>query len=207
MTQQLDEAAGVPRYAGGVAFSFPIMLDLDGVPVLLVGGGAVATRKGTALLNAGAALTVVAPVVSDELAARATRVERRGYVAHDIAGHRLVFTATDDAAVNAAVARDATDAGVWVNSADDPSNCSFALPAIVRSGSVVVAVGTDGSSPALAQHLRDRIAATVVTPAVGRAAADLAAQRDAVHAAGGSTETIDWSDRVAEALLRYDHPL
>jgi siroheme synthase-like protein len=89
---------------------------------------------------------------------------------------------------------------VWVNSADDPANCSFILPAVTRRGPVTVSVGTDGASPALARHLRDRIAAEVLGPEVERAAAELARQRAEFHAAGVSTETIDWTDRLRQAL-------
>lgn len=183
-----------------MAFTYPVMLDLGDVPVLLVGGGVVATRKGEGLVAAGARLTVVAPVVRAELAALAHRVEERAYRSADLAGHRLVMTATDDPEVNAKVARDAGEVGIWVNSADDPANCTFILPAVARSGPVTIAVGTDGSSPALARHLRDRIRAEILTPDVALAADDLARQRAEVHATGGSTEDIDWSDRVVAAI-------
>lgn len=186
-----------------MAFGFPIVLDLTDVPVLLVGGGNIASRKAGQLLDAGARLTVVAPVVHDELAGRAAEVRRRPYERDDIAGHRLVMTATDDPAVNARVAADAREAGIWVNSADDPANCSFILPAVTRRGPVVVAVGTDGSSPALARHLRDRIADEVLTPGIADVAAELARQRAAFHEQGISTETVDWSGRLRDALDRF----
>jgi precorrin-2 dehydrogenase/sirohydrochlorin ferrochelatase len=187
-------------YCSGMRFGYPIVLDLTGVPVLVVGGGQIAARKASGLLEAGARLTVVAPVVGSDLAAAAAMVHERPYRSADIAGHQLVLTATDDPTVNAQVAIDARQAGVWVNSADDPENCSFILPALARRGSVVVAVGTDGSSPALARHLRDRIAAEVLTPNVEAAAQELARQRAALRATGVSTESIDWTDRVREAL-------
>ena len=44
-------------------FPYPVFLDLTGVPVLVVGGGAIALRKATGLVDAGAVVTVVAPVV------------------------------------------------------------------------------------------------------------------------------------------------
>ncbi|MFZ4718334.1 MAG: precorrin-2 dehydrogenase/sirohydrochlorin ferrochelatase family protein [Ilumatobacteraceae bacterium] len=186
-----------------MAFGFPIMLDLTDVPVLVVGGGNIASRKAAQLLDAGALVTVVAPYVQDRLAERAAVVHRRPYEAADIAGHRLVMTATDVPAVNAQVAHDAKAAGIWVNSADDPENCTFILPAVTRQGPVVVSVGTDGSSPALARHLRDRIANEIVTPGIADVAAELARQRAEFHAQGISTETVDWTDRLADALDRF----
>ena len=68
---------------------------------------------------------------------------------------------------------------------------------------VVVAVGTDGSSPALARHLRDRIADEVLTPGIADVAAELARQRAAFHEQGISTETVDWSGRLRDALDRF----
>ncbi|MBI4935136.1 MAG: bifunctional precorrin-2 dehydrogenase/sirohydrochlorin ferrochelatase [Actinobacteria bacterium] len=183
-----------------MAFGYPVVLDLTDVPVLMVGGGQIASRKVAGLLAAGARVTVVAPMVLPDLAMQVHEVRARPYEAADLDGHRLVMTATDDAAVNAAVGRDATAAGVWVNSADDPENCSFILPAVTRRGPVVVAVGTDGSSPALARHLRDRIASEILTAEVETAAVELARQRAEFHAQGISTETVDWSDRLRAAL-------
>jgi siroheme synthase-like protein len=183
-----------------MSFGYPVMLDLEGVPVLLVGGGRVALRKAQGLAQAGALVTVVAPEVLAELAHLAAQVRARPYATTDLDGHRLVVTSTDDATVNARVAADARAAGIWVNSADDPANCSFILPAVARRGPVVVAVGTDGASPALASHLRDRIAGDILTAQVEVAATELARQRAELHAAGISTETVDWSDRVRTAL-------
>ena len=99
------------------------------------------------------------------------------------------------------MAADAQAAGVWVNSADDPANCTFILPAVARRGPVVVAVSSGGASPALASHLRDQIDAMALD-GVDVAAADLARQRAEVHAAGGSTEEVEWDERVRQALAR-----
>jgi siroheme synthase-like protein len=183
-----------------MAFLYPVFLDLGDVPVLLVGGGQVASRKAEGLVAAGARLTVVAPIVVPATRALAAVVHEREYRAVDLAGHQLVITATDVAAVNAQVAADAKAAGIWVNSADDPEHCTFILPAIARRGPLIAALSTGGASPALAGRLRDRIAAEVLTPAAESAAIELARQRAAIHAVGGSTESIDWTDRVTAAL-------
>ncbi|MGB8859720.1 MAG: bifunctional precorrin-2 dehydrogenase/sirohydrochlorin ferrochelatase [Ilumatobacteraceae bacterium] len=183
-----------------MAFPYAVFLDLLDVPVLLVGGGTVAVRKATALVEAGARVTVVAPVVQPELVAMVAEVQVRPYERGEVAAYQLVITATDDPAVNAAVSRDAVLAKVWVNSADDPEHCSFILPAIARQGPITVAVSTGGASPALARELRRRVAEQVLTPEAGAAAVELARQRAEIHAAGASTESVDWTDRVRAAL-------
>jgi precorrin-2 dehydrogenase / sirohydrochlorin ferrochelatase len=185
-----------------VAFDYPIMLDLTDVPVLVVGGGGIALRKIEGLLTAGADVTVVAPAVDDDISDLAVRIVERGYEIGDLEGKRLVITATDDPAVNAAVAGDATARGIWVNSADDPANCTFTLPAVARDGVVTISVGTGGASPALASYLRCELEKWLGEIGAADAAVTLAAQRAELKADGVSTESIDWSDRVQAALRR-----
>ena len=112
---------------------------------------------------------------------------------------RLVVTATGRADVDAAVAAAATAAGIWVNAADQPADCSFILPAIARNGPLAVAVSTGGTSPALARRLRDR-AGALLTDEVVALALDLQARRAAVRASGGSTEDVDWSGLIDPVL-------
>lgn len=183
-----------------MTFGYPVLLDLSGARVLVVGGGPVGLRKATGLWEAGAQVTVIAPATVSGVAAVAADVEHRPFVEGDVVGFQLVITATDDPAVNALVAADAKAHGIWVNSADDPDNCTFILPAVARRGPIIVAVSTGGTSPALAQRLRDDIASTVLTEAAEAAAIDLGRQRAEIHALGASTEDVDWSERVAAAL-------
>jgi len=195
----MDTAAdGAPRFAA------PIVLDLHGVPVLVVGAGRVAATKVDSLAAAGAAVVVVAVEVSPAVeralgAGRVHRLERRPYRADDLDGVRLVVTATGDHEVDATVARDAGAAGLWVNAADRRELCSFILPAIARRGPLSIAVSTDGASPALARRLRDR-AGELLTPDVVALAARLADERAAIHDAGGSTEGRDWSALIDPVL-------
>ena len=142
----------------GPPVPYPVNLCLTGQRVLVVGGGPVAARKVDALRQAGARVTVVAPAA---VAAISERPEvtwcPRSYQPPEANSYRLVVTATDDPAVNAQVARDCEDANVFVNSADDPANCTFTLPSVARRGDLQVAVSTGGRSPALARWLRKRI--------------------------------------------------
>lgn len=183
-----------------MTFAYPVFLDVGGVAVLVVGGGPIALRKATGLAEAGAIVTVIAPDLVDGFVSVAQRIEQRQYRSGDVADYQLVITATNDPAVNAQVATDAKANRVWVNSADDPDNCSFILPAIARRGLVTVAVSTGGASPALARRLRTDIATDHLTAAVEAAAIELARQRAEIHTTGAKTEDIDWGGRVDAAL-------
>ena len=137
---------------------YPVNLCLAGQPVLVVGGGPIAARKVEGLLRAGACVTVVAPAAIGAISENPEVAwQRRGYRADESQSYRLVVTATNDPAVNAQVARDCEAANVFVNSADDPANCTFTLPSVARRGDLQVTVSTGGRSPALARWLRKRI--------------------------------------------------
>lgn len=137
---------------------YPVNLCLAGQPVLVVGGGPVAARKVEGLLQAGACVTVVAPAAVGAISDNPEVVwQRRAYQPHESRSYRLVVTATSDPAVNAQVARDCEAANVFVNSADDPANCTVTLPSVTRRGDLQVTVSTGGRSPALARWLRKRI--------------------------------------------------
>lgn len=182
------------------AATYPVNLRVDGRRCLVVGGGTVAARKARGLLEAGAVVHVIAPRVSEHMRALAVTVDERPFAPGDTAGHRLVLVATDDPAVNQAVAAEADGAGIWVNSADDPANCTFILPAVARQGPITVAVGTAGTSPALAGWLRDRIAADL-GPEHAALAALLSEARDAIRADGRSTEGLDWKTALESGML------
>jgi precorrin-2 dehydrogenase/sirohydrochlorin ferrochelatase len=180
---------------------YPVLLDLAGRSCLVVGGGPVALGKVRGLLAAHALVTVVAPDVVGELAAlEGVTVERRSYEARDVAGHRLVLTATDDPVVNHQVFLDGEAAGVWVNSADDPANCAFTLPAVVRRGPITVAVSTGGHSPALSSWLRDRFAAEL-GPEYEILLQLLAERREALRSEGIRTEGLSWKDALDSGML------
>ncbi len=184
MSTTIDRRTRAPHY--------PVNLELRDQPVLVVGGGAVAARKVAGLLDVGAAVTVVAPYAIAELRDNASlRWHEREYQRGEAASYRVVITATDDPAVNAQVARDARATGVPVNSADDPDNCSFTLPALVRKGDIQITVSTAGRSPALAAWLKTRIEAVVHDTYVDLL--DLLAEtRAELQLEGRSTETPAW---------------
>jgi len=136
----------------------PIYLRLAGRRCLVVGGGEIALRRARTLAEAGARVRVVAPDVRTELHDVAgVEVTRAAYNPEMLAGVELVFACTDRRAVNAAVAADARRAGTWCNAADQPDDCDFFMPAVVRRGRLSVAVGTGGAAPALSSAVRKRL--------------------------------------------------
>src|SRR5688572_4435349 len=163
---------------------FPLFLDLAGKPVLLVGGGEVAARKYSLLGEAGAVVTVVAPQLGSELAAAVGRGAAthlaRVFETNDIDGAWLVVAATNDRAVNAAVAAAAHAARIPCNVVDDRELSSFIMPAIIDRSPVQIAVSTGGTSPVLARLIRERLE-TLLDGSLGTFAAFADRWRDAVR--------------------------
>jgi precorrin-2 dehydrogenase/sirohydrochlorin ferrochelatase len=137
---------------------YPAYLDIRNRNCLVVGGGAVGTRKVQMLLKCGASVTVVSPVVSEPLKTLANRrtitLHQRSYRFSDLAGVFLVIGATDDAQLNRQISQDANRLDLLCNIADQPRDCNFILPSIVNRGDLIISVSTSGNSPALAKKLR-----------------------------------------------------
>jgi siroheme synthase-like protein len=163
--------------------------------LLVVGAGRIAARKIEPLLDLGAQVTVVAPAAGDEVkawaaAGRLTLVERP-FAPADLDGAWLAFTAADDPAVNAAVFAAGEERRIWVNSADDPANCSFTLMSVIRRGDLVLSVGTGGRSPALATQVR-RTLEQEYGPEYEVLLNVLSEAREALRSSGRSSEDADW---------------
>jgi precorrin-2 dehydrogenase/sirohydrochlorin ferrochelatase len=179
---------------------YPVNLVVEGRPCLVVGGGAVAAEKAAALVACGAEVHVVAERVGPDVRALPVTWEERSYNVGEVSGYRLVVAATGSAAANKTVYDDGESAGVWVNSVDDPDNCSFTLPAIIRRGSLMVTVSTAGRSPAVASWLKERLGAEI-GPEYGVLLDLVAAEREAVRAGGRSTEGLNWQKALDSDML------
>jgi len=136
---------------------YPLLLDLTGRRVVVVGGGAVGARRALAMADAGAvvqviALSVVSAIADDERIS----VAAREYAASDLDGAWLAHACTGVEAVDTAVARDAEAAGVWCVQASSAVDSSAWTPAVARVDDVVVSVNA-GGDPGRARDLRDAI--------------------------------------------------
>jgi uroporphyrin-III C-methyltransferase/precorrin-2 dehydrogenase/sirohydrochlorin ferrochelatase len=188
-----------------MGFHYPVVLDLDGRRCVVVGGGTVAEHKARGLLEAGAAVTVIAGEVTDGIAALCARgnaaVVARPYAEGDLAGAFLVIAATDDPSVNARVHAEAKQRAVLLNAVDDAAHCDFAAPSVLRRGDLTIAVSTSGQAPALARRVRELLEGRF-GPEWGTLVEVLAGAREAV-----GPRTVDfptWAARWGRAL---DHDL
>jgi siroheme synthase-like protein len=181
-----------------------VALSIAGRCCVVVGGGAVAARKVAALLESGATVRVISPALcpalADAVACGAVAVEQRAYQSGDLAGAFLAVAATNDRAVNAAVAAEARAAGALVTVCDDAAASDVVGMAMVRRGGLTVAIATDGASPALARLVREEIEA-LLTPEYAELLALVAAERRAVQATGQAVPAARWRAAVTPDLL------
>jgi precorrin-2 dehydrogenase / sirohydrochlorin ferrochelatase len=140
---------------------YPVYLQLYQKKVLIVGGGSIATQKIKTLLDTGCIITVVSPTITKEIASwnqqKLLRLKQREFLAIDVNNMNLIFSATNNRDVNEKIKTLANQKSIMVNAVDDPPNCDFYVPSIVRRGSLVIAISTQGECPGFAKLLRKKI--------------------------------------------------
>ena len=146
--------------------SYPLVLDVTGRRVVVVGGGPVAARRALPLADAGADLVIVSPflceALADLVAAGHVTWVTRDYARGDLEGAWLAHTATGERATDAAVAGDAEAARIWCVRADDADASKAWTPAVARIGDLLVAV-SGGGDPGRATRLRDAVQTALET--------------------------------------------
>jgi uroporphyrin-III C-methyltransferase/precorrin-2 dehydrogenase/sirohydrochlorin ferrochelatase len=164
--------------------AFPVFMRVKGRAVIVVGGGAAAFAKARLLSQSSARLTIVAPSLDPDFAAWLAGGDAAWisgtYSAALLDGAALVFAATGEEAMDRQIVRDARARRIPVNAVDRPELCDFFTPALVNRAPLVVAVGTEGAAPVLAQMVRARIE-QLLSPSLGRLAALAAGFRGAAE--------------------------
>jgi precorrin-2 dehydrogenase len=139
---------------------YPVMLNISGKKVLVIGGGNVAARKVRDLVECGALVTVVAPSVEASITElknscpEKIEIVRRAYRKGDLVGAFMVFSATDDERINRMVFQEAGESNIFINAVDDPPNCTFFVPSWFKRNGLVISVSTGGISPSMAARIR-----------------------------------------------------
>jgi precorrin-2 dehydrogenase/sirohydrochlorin ferrochelatase len=140
---------------------YPIFIKLDGKTALVVGGGKVAQRKIETLLEYGASICMI----SKNLTGKLRRLVEMGKIDYlgdkfedkHLDGAFVVIAATDDEKLNHEISWIAQKRGLLINAVDQPPDCNFIVPSIVRRGDLILAISTSGKSPALAKRLRKKM--------------------------------------------------
>jgi len=145
-----------------VAYSYPILLDLEGKLVVIVGGGKAAVFKAEGLIEAGATkIRCIAPEIDKEMPQEVAKVYSR-FVPSHVDGAALVFAATNSSETNIDVVRAARERNIPVaRVAREGDLGDFVVPANWRVGPIVVSVST--GSPALSRTLRDEIKGNITS--------------------------------------------
>jgi len=161
----------------------PIFLNINGKRTLIVGNGVIAARKADLLLRAGSDLTIIAPVLGEELSRLAETYsfnhKASGLTAEDLCGCVVAFGCSDDDAVNRNLCELASVAGVMVNVPDQTESCDFTMPAVVDRTPLLIAISSGGSSPLLVRMLKARFE-TTIPAAYGRLAEFAGSYRDRI---------------------------
>ncbi len=139
---------------------YPIFFNIENRLAIVIGGGEVGYRKVKDLIDADARIKIISPEIHNGIKElknkNINRVDiiQREYQYGDIEGASLVYSSTNDTKTNRKVFEEAEEKGIFINSVDDPENCSFYVPSLVRKGDMILAVSTSGASPAMAAKLR-----------------------------------------------------
>lgn len=141
---------------------YPVMMNLDGKQVVVVGGGKVASRKIMGLIESGARITVISPELENELR-HLVEIGRISWIEKEFEeavldlfpDAVLLFGTTDRRDVNVSIQKAAVNRKMLCNIADVPDLCTFIVPAVITQGDLMISVSTGGSSPALARRIRE----------------------------------------------------
>jgi precorrin-2 dehydrogenase/sirohydrochlorin ferrochelatase len=139
---------------------YPITLKLTGKKAVIIGGGKVAERKIYGLLGTNAAITVIAPNVTEGIKQfvedKQILWQKKTFSIEDIQDAFMIFAATNDKNLNRSI-KEAAEAHQLVLVADDPESSDFHVPSLIRRGRLNIAVSTGGASPVLARRIREQL--------------------------------------------------
>ncbi|WP_375753972.1 bifunctional precorrin-2 dehydrogenase/sirohydrochlorin ferrochelatase [Vibrio sp. HN007] len=138
---------------------FPLFMDLKNKPVLVVGGGEVASRKIETLVRSGAKVTIISPEISEtlkQLVDDGTCMwQKKKYDSDLVTSFVQVWATTNDSVLNHKVYQDAKDKNILVNVVDDKPYCDFITPSMINRGRIQIAISSGGASPVLVRKIRE----------------------------------------------------
>jgi siroheme synthase-like protein len=161
---------------------YPLNLLLDDRKCVVVGGGAEAAVRAGNLLEAGAQVLVVGEEETlglEALASARLQVARRSFQESDLDDAWLVVQVTQDAELARRVGQSCQARRIFFCALDQPENSTYAHLALVRTGSLTIAIGTEGRAPALGRRLREELSRVLNEAGAAEEVERLAALRTA----------------------------
>jgi precorrin-2 dehydrogenase/sirohydrochlorin ferrochelatase len=140
---------------------YPLYLELGGKQAVVIGAGTIGARKVGSLCDAGANVTVITREVQGDFQEYCKglnfQLRIEGYSKQHLEGMVIAIASTNNIKLNREIYDDCHALGVLCNVVDVPDLCDFYVPALVTRGSLQIAIGTDGQSPAYAGYVRRKL--------------------------------------------------
>lgn len=184
---------------------FPVFMKLEKIPMLVVGGGYVATEKLTAIFenspNAQVKLVAheICPAVRDFITKKNLPFEERPFRPADLEGSKLVIIAINDPQISRSIYEVCAAKGILTNVADKPELCDFYLGSVVRKGNLKLAISTNGKSPTIAKRVKE-----VLTDAFPEQIDDLLANMEQVRSTlkGDFSAKVEQLNEITKGLVK-----
>lgn len=142
---------------------FPMFISIRDKKVRVFGGGNIAKRRIKTLIDFGAKVNVVAPLINNDVANLVEddkiKVERREYKKGDCNGYEIIIAATNDKDVNDKIYKESKDLNVYLNISDNKNLCTFFFPAVIKKDNMVIGVTSSGVNHKHVKEVADRIRA------------------------------------------------
>lgn len=136
----------------------PILMEMNGLKALVVGGGNVGSRRAQTFAQAGCIVTVLTPSSKgSQREIRGCCVQARPYSVEQLEGVSICAAATNDHTLNAQIVDDCKARGILVNAADDPERSDYFFPSVIRRGDLTISVCTEGASPSMTREIAETL--------------------------------------------------
>lgn len=146
---------------------FPILVDLNKFPCLVIGGGKVAYRKVLSLQEFDADITIISPKFCNalnELAKNSKiKIIKKTYSKEHLKGFKVVFCTTNNKGINQTIYKDCSKEEVFVNVADAPELCDFIMPANIKRGDLTISISSQGKAPFFVKEIKKKLQ-LIITP-------------------------------------------
>lgn len=145
---------------------FPMFVDMSNYHILIIGGGKIALRRIRTLLQFSPSISVIAPVVCEEIQKMQQQgkisVYKKMYEPDDLSPKdekvvHMVIAATNDRNINSSIWKECKKRNILINVADDQALCDFYFPSIVMNDDVVIGINSGGKNPSVVKKIRGKI--------------------------------------------------